>query len=139
MKISCAYCGRIHDKKFNCGKRPGRIKKRYEKEAFRSTAEWQRKAEEIKERDHYLCQICFRDAYNTMNRLNSMKLSVHHARPLKEAYDMRLDDDNLLTICEKHHKMADAGIIPLDYILEVIGEQEKASPGVKSISKRDDR
>lgn len=128
MKASCTYCGRIHEKNYDCGKKPKRIKKRFEKDAFRSTYEWQRKAEEIKERDHYLCQICFRNIYNTTNRLNSMDLSVHHARPLKEAYELRLDNDNLLTICEKHHKMADSGAIPIEIILEIIQEQEKAPP-----------
>lgn len=135
MKISCAYCRRIHDKKFDCGKKPVRVKKRYEKDAFRSTAEWQRKAEEIKARDHYLCQICFRDAYGTANRLNGISLSVHHARPLKECYEARLDNGNLLTVCERHHKQADAGIIPLGYILDVIEEQEKTSPRGENASK----
>lgn len=132
MKISCAYCGRIHEKKFDCGKKPVKVKKKYEKDAFRSTAEWQKKAEEIKERDYYLCQVCFRNTYNTVNRLNHTNLSVHHARTLKEAYEARLDNDNLITLCEKHHKMADAGIIPLDYVLEVIAAQKKVSPRGKN-------
>ena len=123
MKVSCAYCGRIHEKTYDCGRKPKRVKKRYEKEAFRSTAEWQRKAEEIKDRDHYLCQICFRNLYHTTSRLTSSGLSVHHAIPLKEAYELRLVNANLLTLCDKHHKMADSGQIPLEKVLEVINVQ----------------
>ncbi len=128
MKASCAYCGRIHEKSYDCGRKPKRVKKRYEKESFRSTALWQRKAEEIKTRDRYLCQICFRNLYHTTNRLNSKDLSVHHAKPLKEAYELRLDNENLLTLCENHHKMADSGKIPLEKVLDIISEQEKTSP-----------
>lgn len=128
MKISCKYCGRIHERSYDCGCRPKKIKRKYEKDAFRSTYAWQRKAEEIKERDHYICQICIRNLYNTTNRINSIDLSVHHAIPLKEDYDKRLDNGNLITVCGKHHEMAENGTIPLDLILEIIAEQEGSIP-----------
>lgn len=128
MKISCAYCGRIHERSYDCGRRPKRIKRKYEKDTFRSTYAWQRKAEEIKERDKYLCQICIRNLYDTKSRINSINLSVHHAIPLKENYDKRLDNDNLLTVCGKHHEMAEKGIIPRQVVLKIIEEQEGNIP-----------
>lgn len=128
MKISCAYCGRIHDRSYDCGRRPKQIKRKYEKDAFRSTYAWQRKAEEIKERDHYLCQICIGNLYDTTNRINSTDLSVHHAIPLKESYAKRLDNDNLITVCGKHHEMAEKGIIPRSEILKIIARQEENIP-----------
>lgn len=130
MKKSCVYCGRIHDSKYDCGMKPKKFKKRNIKDAFRSTAMWQRKTVEIKERDGYLCQICLRDLHGTKRRINHEKLSVHHAIPLQEDYEKRLDNDNLLTVCDMHHEMAERGIIPYDEIKEIIDEQERGvSPG----------
>lgn len=136
MKKSCVYCGRIHDSKFDCGRKPKRFKKRNIKDAFRSTAVWQRKTVEIKERDGYLCQICLRDLYGTKIRVNNLRLSVHHAIPLQEDYEKRLDNDNLLTVCDMHHEMAESGEIPYEEIKKIIDEQEQGvSPGEKSGSK----
>lgn len=129
MLKSCSYCGRIHDSKFNCGKKPQRIKKKYEKDSFRSTAAWQRKAEEIKERDNYLCQVCIRNLYGTKVRINSKNLSVHHAIPLKADYELRLNNKILITLCGIHHEMAESGEIPLDAILDIIKQQENIPPG----------
>ena len=136
MKKSCVYCGRIHDSKFDCGRKPKRFKKRNIKDAFRSTAVWQRKTVEIKERDGYLCQICLRDLYGTKIRVNNLRLSVHHAIPLQEDYEKRLDNDNLLTVCDMHHEMAESGEIPYEEIKKIIDEQEQGvSPVEKSGSK----
>lgn len=129
MLKSCSYCGRIHDSKFDCGKKPKRIKKKYEKDSFRSTAAWQRKAEEIKGRDNYLCQVCIRNLYGTKVRLNSTNLSVHHAIPLKTNYELRLSNDILITLCGIHHEMAESGEIPLEVILDIIKQQENIPPG----------
>lgn len=129
MLISCSYCGKIHDKKYDCGKKPQRIKKKYEKDSFRSTSMWQHKAEEIKIRDNYLCQVCVRNLYGTKIRVNSINLSVHHAVPLKINFERRLDNDNLITLCVMHHEMAESGKIPLQEILDIIWQQENIPPG----------
>ncbi|MEY8324504.1 HNH endonuclease [Lachnospiraceae bacterium 54-11] len=129
MLKSCRYCGRIHDGKYDCGKKPHRFKKKYEKDSFRSSSAWQRKAEEIKERDNHLCQICIRNLYGTVSRLNSTNLSVHHAVPLKINYELRLDNSNLITLCGKHHEMAEKGVIPLDEILNIVRQQDNIPPG----------
>lgn len=97
---------------------------RYEKEKFRSTSEWQKKAEEIKQRDTSVCQACIRNLQGTECRINSKRLSVHHAEPLSEAYELRLDNNNLITLCEKHHELAERGIITLEKIKEIIRQQE---------------
>ena len=128
MLKSCKYCGRVHDSKFNCGKKPQSKKEITDKDKFRSTAAWQCKAEEIKQRDSYLCQICIRDLYDTFIKYNYSDLSVHHAIPLEDDFDKRLDNDNLLTICGRHHEMAEKKEIPLKVILEIIREQERGIP-----------
>ena len=129
MLRSCSYCGRIHDSRYDCGKKPRRFKKKYEKDSFRSTAAWQRKAGENRDRDNHLCQVCIRNLYETRVRLNSVDLSVHHAIPLREDYELRLSNDNLLTLCKRHHEMAEDGVIPLSEIQAIIRQQEKDPPG----------
>lgn len=128
MLRSCQYCGRIHDSKYDCGRRPQKIKKKYKYDSFRSTYAWQRKTEEIKERDNHLCQICIRGIYGSRTQINSVNLSVHHAVPLKIDYELRLSNENLITLCAKHHEMAENGEIPLIEIQKIIREQENIPP-----------
>jgi hypothetical protein len=71
MFKSCKYCGRIHDRKYICGKQPVKTNRNTEIDKFRSSIAWQHKREEIRERDHNLCQICIRELYNTVNRLRT--------------------------------------------------------------------
>lgn len=129
MLRSCQYCHKIHDSKFDCGMKPQKSNRRSEQDRFRYTSAWQQKRDEIKERDRYLCQICLRNLYDTVRQFNSEQLSVHHANKLNENYEQRLDNNNLLTLCERHHKMADDGTIPKELILSVIQEQQKHPPG----------
>lgn len=124
MLISCQYCGKIHDRKYICDKRPKRNKEISEADRFRRTNRWQKKREEIKQRDLNLCQICIRELYNTRNKYNTKDLSVHHNIPINENYDKRLDNDNLLTVCEYHHKMCERGEISRKIVQKIIDEQE---------------
>ncbi len=125
MLKSCQYCGRIHDSKYDCGKKPIRKKKKYtEADYFRRTQAWRSKAIQVKCRDGYLCQICIRKMYNTLQQYNHEGLSVHHAIPINVDWEKRLDDDNLLTVCSRHHEMAENGEIPYEEIKRVIDEQQ---------------
>ena len=122
MKKSCKYCGFIHEVGFNCSKKPKKDykTKNTEKDRFRSSFIWQRKRDEIKERDLYLCQVCKAEKIDGKNRYNYEDLSVHHIVPLQEDYNRRLDNDNLITLCDRHHKEADKGIIKPDYLRSLI-------------------
>lgn len=111
MLKSCQYCGKIHDSKFDCGKKPQKRYNRTKKNKFRSTAVWQHKTVEIRERDNYLCVACFNNLNGTIRKLNHDDLSVHHIEPLEERYDLRFDNDNLITLCRNHHEMAENGAI----------------------------
>lgn len=124
MLKSCKYCGRIHDSKYDCGMKPKRKKQGNNKDKFRWTGAWQRKREEIKDRDLHLCQICIRKLYNPHKQYNYTDLEVHHAISLEKDFSKRLDNDNLLTICEHHHEMAERGDIPCKIIKAIIDEQE---------------
>lgn len=124
MLKSCSYCGKIHDSKYVCSKRPQRKKETTEADKFRWTSIWQRKREEIKKRDLYLCQICIRELYNTVTKYNTEELSVHHNIPINEDYNKRLDNNNLLTLCDYHHKMCEKGEISREEVQSIIDEQE---------------
>ena len=124
MLRSCKYCGRIHDSKFICPNKPQRKRQITEADRFRWTSLWQKKREEIKQRDLYLCQICIRELYNTIVKYNTEELEVHHNTPINEDYNKRLDNDNLLTVCHFHHEMCESGEIPKEEVQEIINEQE---------------
>ena len=133
MLRSCTWCGRIHDSRFDCGRKPIRKKMKYSKaDHFRRTQAWTDKAIEIKRRDNYLCQVCLRNRYNTLQQYTYNDLSVHHAIPINQDWEKRLDDGNLITLCSMHHEMAESGEIPANEILKIIAEQEakRVPPGV---------
>ena len=110
--ITCSKCGivpRGHKCPFKTYK-----KKAYDTEAekFRRTKRWKNKSIEIRQRDRYLCRVCEANLYNTIQQFNFNTLEVHHIEKLNENFDKRLDNDNLITLCRYHHKMADDGNIP---------------------------
>lgn len=133
MLKSCQYCGRIHDSKFDCGKKPQKKRNISEADRFRWSGRWQKKRQEIKERDDFICQICVRGIYNPERKFETDNLSVHHMIPVEKNWDKRLDNDNLLTVCEGHHAMAERGSIPKETIKKIICEQEAKGQDEKSV------
>lgn len=120
-KKSCIYCGRIHDKNFLCPKKP--IRTRYnktDKDKFRNTKAWQNKREEIKQRDKGLCQICLLKLYNTIKQYTFRGIEVHHIIPLNEDYSLRLESDNLISLCQYHHELAERGEISRSELKDII-------------------
>lgn len=125
MLKSCKYCGRIHDSKYICPNKPIRNKYKVntEEDKFRNTYVWQKKRKHIKERDKGLCQVCIRKLYNTLKQYNYIDIQVHHIIPIKENYELRLEDDNLISLCKYHHELAEKGEIPRVLLRElIIGE-----------------
>ena len=108
MKSVCVYCGKIHDKSFNCGKKPvNRFRsKGTNADKFRWTYAWKDKREQIKYRDKCLCRYCL-----YKNKITCDDLSVHHIEPIKERHDLRLEDTNLITLCSSCHSLAEDGKI----------------------------
>lgn len=124
MLVSCPYCGRIHQKNYDCGKRPQRIRYNTDAVKFRNTTAWQKKSREIRERDNFLCQCCIRNFPNTFRQYEYDNCSVHHNVPLSEDLSRGLDNTNLITLCPIHHEMAERGEIIRDVIRAIIDEQE---------------
>lgn len=121
MYKSCSHCGIVPDTHICPYRRAYRTKVEDTKaKRFRSSSRWTNKSIEIKQRDKYLCQVCIRNLYSTLNVLNYDKLEVHHIVPINEDYEKRLDNDNLITLCTFHHKMADANEIPREELAEMV-------------------
>ncbi len=127
MLKACKYCGNIHDSRYVCGKKPTyKAKANDSKSRFRRTNVWTEKSKQIRERDTYLCQICKRMIAMTgdMKQYNSAELQVHHIISLEEDFGLRLEDNNLLTVCAYHHEMCEDGRISRDTQLKIAYEQE---------------
>lgn len=126
----CCYCKKIHDSKFICQEKKQAIKNRQGKfnhkfNSFRWSNQWRKKANEIKERDTFLCQACVRELEGTERKYNSDELSVHHIVSLENDYSMRLENENLITLCRLHHELAEKGDIEKNVLLEAAAEQEQ--------------
>lgn len=113
MKKSCQYCGKIHDMSFLCQKKKRKFKST-EESHFRSSSKWTKKSLEIKERDLFLCRICLEKGIAKWDGLE-----VHHIVPISENFDLRLEDQNLITLCQKHHKEAERSEISRTRLMEL--------------------
>ena len=86
MLKSCPYCGKIHDKKYNCPKKPVRQRQDNRQSKFRSTYKWTKKAQAVKRRDGYLCQVCLRGLYHPERQYETEGLEVHHIQTVASCY-----------------------------------------------------
>ena len=118
--ITCSRCG-IVPRGHKCPYKTY-TKKAYDTEAdkFRKTKRWTNKSIEIRQRDRYLCRVCMANLYNTIQQFNYSELDVHHIVPVNEDYNKRLDNDNLISLCRYHHKMADDGKIPREELQSIL-------------------
>ena len=121
MMKACKYCGRVHEYNTSCPKKP---RKTYGVRddgvgVFRRSGLWRKKSLDIRERDFNACRVCADGSYGTYDgkQYHTTQLSVHHIVPLSEDFDLRLDDDNLITLCSYHHELAEAGELPRDYLM----------------------
>lgn len=122
-KKACAYCGRIHDRSFDCGKKPARSYRRRDEESGRYSWAFRLKSQEMKKKSLYLCEYCL-----SIGEVNFNNLEVHHITKLVDAPDLLLDSSNLICLCVKHHKMADCGEIKEDVLREIATRREQGPP-----------
>lgn len=122
--ITCSICG-VVKRGHKCPyKKDRRTDKNSKADKFRKSKAWTKKSIEIRQRDRYLCRVCEANLYNTIQQFNYDKLEVHHITPVNEDYNKRLDNDNLITLCNYHHKMAEAGDIPREELKGLIKSYE---------------
>lgn len=50
---------------------------------------------------------------------------MHHAIPINVDDDLKLDENNLITLCSMHHAMCDKGKITYEEVKKIIDEQNK--------------
>ena len=116
MKKSCKYCGGIHEVGYICDRKPlFTYTKSSPEDVFRSSYDWKQKRTHILKRDYYLCRFCL-----SQGKVNTERLSVHHIIPLKYNSSLRLDDENLITLCTLHHEQAEKGEILADTLKKLI-------------------
>lgn len=132
MLKSCSYCGRIHDSKYVCKQKEQKIRERQSMRSaknkkvydFHRSHKWKEKSVTIRERDDYCCQVCVRGLHNPDRQYETDNISVHHIVPIAEDRGNRLDDSNLISLCSKHHEMAERGEINRKELLRIVEEQE---------------
>lgn len=127
MLKACPWCGRIHDSREDCGRRPPKKYRREESERGRDTRAWKRKAEQIKTDSHYLCENCLSQGVLTWDGLEA-----HHIIKLRERPDLLLDDDNLVCLCEKCHKKADVGVISAAFLRQLAKKRNNIPPDTQN-------
>ena len=120
MLKTCNKCGIVEEEHICPYKTYKKKDKNSKADKFRKTKSWTKKSLEIRERDKYLCKVCINNLYNTINQYNYDKLEVHHIMPVNEDYNKRLDNENLITLCNFHHKMAEHNLISRDELYELI-------------------
>ena len=131
MLKACRYCGKIHDSKYDSGKKPKPRKRGTQSDKFHSSFRWTETAKAIKNRDHYLCQACLYNLDGQGIRYTTDTLEVHHIISLLEDWDMRVDWDNLITLCRVHHEMAEAGKLDRQRLTKIVhhnGQHQPVSP-----------
>uniref|UniRef100_UPI0020BF65E9 HNH endonuclease n=1 Tax=Lysinibacillus sp. D4B2_S17 TaxID=2941225 RepID=UPI0020BF65E9 len=63
-----------------------------------------------------------RNLYNTQMQYNFTDLEVHHIEPIANAWDKRLEDNNLISLCRYHHELVEKGSIPAEELKNIILE-----------------
>lgn len=121
MYKTCSKCGKIHTKGFICAQGK-RIYRGGTERKLRATNKWKQKSIEIRERAHYLCEVCKANGV-----INYDGVEVHHIIKLKDDESLLLDDFNLICLCTAHHKEADEGKIDREYLQEIAQRRELLS------------
>lgn len=92
-------------------KKPAYSYERTGADRLRFTARWKRKSLQVRSDAHWLCEVC-RD----QGKVTTDGLEVHHIEKLRDDPDGLIEDDNLVCLCRKHHKMADDGELTKVYL-----------------------
>lgn len=123
MKLkTCTYCRKIHDDKKKCTAKKGYYREkysRYEKDkdylTFIKSRQWFNKSQEIKLLDSHCCLVC-----KSLGLISPTYLEVHHIVKFRNDSSLRLDNNNLITLCVNHHKQADNNNISINELHRLI-------------------
>lgn len=119
---TCTYCRKIHGKEINCMAKRGYYREknsRYEKDKdyikFIKSKQWYNKSQEIKLLDSHCCLVC-----KSLNLISPVYLEVHHIIKFRNDSSLKLDNNNLITLCVHHHKQADTNKISTNELHRLI-------------------
>ena len=112
---SCSRCGKLHELGQRCYANTNQYYKgNAEIRAFRNSREWHAKTEEIRQRDKQLCQMCLKN-----NIFNYKQIEIHHIIPLSIDWQKRLDNYNLVALCNTCHRLAETNKIDKELLLRI--------------------
>ena len=122
MKVSCPYCGRLHERGVVCSMKPARKYRQDDREAYRvhRSNRWTKLSLYIRERDAFLCVYCLQHD----KRINMTGIEVHHIVPIEQDKDRAYDSENLISLCREHHEQAEKGLIDRDTLEALARKQE---------------
>ena len=119
---TCTYCRKIHGKEINCTAKKGYYRDknaRYQKDKdyikFIKSKQWYNKSQEIKLLDSHCCLVC-----KSLGLISPVYLEVHHIIKFRNDSSLKLDNDNLITLCVHHHKQADSNKISTSELYRLI-------------------
>lgn len=116
MLKSCRYCGKIHSTKYICEKKPTyRPKSPTVATRVHNSYKWNKTREIVRRRDAYMCAYCLK-----MKLLNCVDVEVHHITSIVEDESRAFDLSNLITLCRKHHEMAEQGLINKQELFDIV-------------------
>ena len=74
----------------------------YKEQGFYHSSAWRRVRRLALQRDHYLCQLRLSD------RCTHIATEVHHTKPVEQYPELRLDLNNLVSVCWNCHELTKA-------------------------------
>ena len=86
---------------------------------FYNSKEWRTKREQILARSNGLCVICW-----SLGKVCSAS-SVHHIVKLRDNFDLRLTDNNLIAVCRDCHELVESSCSSVDEVLLLIETLKK--------------
>ena len=120
MLKSYRHCGRIHDSKFDCGRKPRKKNNRHSGELVRYTSKMKKKSEAVKAEARYLCEY-----HLHKGQLVYTELETHHIIKLQERPDLAMEDSNLICLCRNCHEKAEKGEISPQLLREIARNRNK--------------
>lgn len=99
VSISKKYCEVCEAKVNNRHKEYKKYRKDIKEQSFYSSDPWRLKRDKIKDKDNGCCLLCLNE-----HKIKSMD-TVHHIIELKEDWDKRFEEDNLISLCESCHQV----------------------------------
>ena len=120
MLKACSRCGQVHDSNYVCHYGQHRKFAKTDETKLRSRYSWKQKRVEIRDRAFNLCEVCMAEG-----DYSKKDIEIHHIVKLKDDPSGFLENENLIALCIRHHKMADEGKLSVDYLTSLAEAREE--------------